>query len=297
MNETSGEVFDLGYQHYEGRREGRQRALKAVWKNGLRTALGLGRGPQAKILPILLFVAVIIPAVVLSIVASQVGPLGDVPGHSGYYQIVSIILFLFAAIIAPELLCPDRRDGVINLYLVRPLTTTDYVAGRWLAFFSVTLFIVYLGQVVLFLGLMLAADGPVEYVRDNWLDIPRFLAAGLVVGLFTTTLPMAVAAFTNRRAYAAAFVIGLFIISTAVASALTGENSVAGDAAKWVALIDIGSVPLHINDMIFATESTSHIAQLVRELPAAVPIGWYVLLTGGPGLLLWWRYRRMGTGT
>jgi ABC-2 type transport system permease protein len=297
MTETSGEVFDLGYQHYDGPREGRRRARLAVWKNGMRTALGLGRGPQAKILPILLFVAVIIPAVVLSIIASQVGPLDDMPGHSGYYQIVSIILFIFAAIIAPELLCTDRRDGVINLYLVRPLTTTDYVAGRWLAFFSITLVIVYLGQVVLFLGLMLAADGPLGYVRDNWLDIPRFLAAGFIVGLFTTTLPMAVAAFTTRRAYASAFVIGLFIISTAVAGALTGENSVTGDAAKWVALIDIGSVPIHLNDMIFVNENTSHIARLVRELPTAVPIVWYVLLTAGPGLLLWWRYRRMGTGT
>ena len=297
MTEKSGEVFDLGYQHYDGPREGRWRARLAVWKNGMRTALGLGRGPQAKILPILLFVAVIVPAVVLSIIASQVGPLGDVPGHSGYYQIVSIILFIFAAIIAPELHCTDRRDGVINLYLVRPLTTTDYVAGRWLAFFSITLVIVYLGQVVLFLGLMLAADGPLGYVRDNWLDIPRFLAAGFIVGLFTTTLPMAVAAFTTRRAYASAFVIGLFIISTAVAGALTGENSVTGDAAKWVALIDIGSVPIHLNDMIFVNENTSHIARLVRELPTAVLIGWYVLLTAGPGLVLWWRYRRMGTGT
>lgn len=296
MTETSGEVFDLGYQHYEGAREGRMRARKALWKNGVRTALGLGRGPQAKILPALLFVAVIIPAVVLSLVASQSGS-EVVPGHASYYQIVSIILFLFAAIIAPELLCPDQRDGVISLYLVRPLTTTDYVAGRWLAFFSITLAIVYLGQVVLFLGLMLGADGPLDYVQNHCLDIPRFLGAGLIVALFTTTLPMAVSAFTTRRAHAAAFVIGLFIIFTAVAGGLTEHNSVVGDAAKWVALIDIGSVPIHLNDMIFASEQGSQTVKLVRELPTAVPIGWYLLLTAGPGFVLWWRYRRMRTGT
>jgi ABC-2 type transport system permease protein len=296
VTQTSGEVFDLGYQHYEGAREGRWRARKALWKSGVRTALGLGRAPQAKILPVLLFVAVIIPAVVLSLVASQSGS-EVVPGHSSYYQIVSIILFLFAAIIGPELLCPDRREGVINLYLVRPLTTTDYVAGRWLAFFSITLALVYLGQVVLFLGLMLGTDGPLEYVRDHWLDIPRFLGAGFIVAIFTTTLPMAVSAFTTRRAHAAAFVIGLFIILTAVAGALTEDNSVAGDASKWVALIDIGSVPLHLNDMFFANELSSQTVKLVRELPTVVPIGWYLLLTAGPGFVLWWRYRRMRTGT
>ena len=310
MTEPRGEVFDLGYQHYEGPREGRMRARKALWMNGVRTALGLGRGSRAKILPVLLFVAAMIPALVLPLLASRLGD--DVPGHSGYYQIVSIILFLFAAIIAPELLCSDRRDGVINLYLVRPLTPTDYVAGRWLAFFSITLAIVYFGQVILFVGLTLAAAEPMDYLRDHWLDIPRFLGAGLVVALFTTTLPMAVAAFTTRRAYATAFVIGLFLISAAVAGALTASDEdvtespesgggavvqgepVAGDAAKWFALINIGSVPIHVNDLIFANEDDSHLAKLVRELPTGVPIGWYLLLTAGPGFVLWWRYRRIG---
>ena len=31
-------------------------------------------------------------------------------------------MFVFAALVAPELLCRDRREGMINLYLVRPLT-------------------------------------------------------------------------------------------------------------------------------------------------------------------------------
>ena len=51
----------------------------------------------------------------------------NLPSHSDYYGIASIILFVFAAVVAPELLCRDRREGVINLYLVRPLTGSDYV--------------------------------------------------------------------------------------------------------------------------------------------------------------------------
>ena len=64
MTEPRGEVFDLGYQHYQGPREGRMRARKALWANGVRTALGLGRGTLAKVLPALLFIAVMIPALV-----------------------------------------------------------------------------------------------------------------------------------------------------------------------------------------------------------------------------------------
>ena len=311
MTEPQGEVFDLGYRHYEGPREGRMRARKAIWMNGVRTALGIGRGWGSKVLPILLFITVMIPAVVISIVAATVGPGGDFPGHDGYYQIVSTFLLLFSAIIAPELLCPDRRDGVISLYLVRPLTTTDYVAGRWLAFLFVTLALVYLGQVVLFAGFILAADAPVDYMRDNWLDIPRFLLAGLVVAVFTTTIPLAVSAFTTRRAYAAAFVIGVFFISLPVSGILSlcedgrGEQRrgfqteqepcrpATGDAAKWFALINMQQVPIHVNDMIFPKDNPAEFGSLVKELPSIVPIAWYLLLTAGPGFLLWWRYRRI----
>ena len=60
----------------------------------------------------------------------------DLPSHSGYYGIASFILFLFAALVGPELLCPDRQSGVINLYLVRPLNRVDYVGARWMAFLS-----------------------------------------------------------------------------------------------------------------------------------------------------------------
>ena len=131
MTESRGEVFDIGYQHYTGVREGRARARKALWINGIRTSLGLGRGMVSKVLPGLLFLALMIPALVFTLLASTIGGVVEnLPGQAEYYQGALIPLIIFSAIIAPELLVADRRNGVINLYLVRPLTTTDYVAGR-----------------------------------------------------------------------------------------------------------------------------------------------------------------------
>ncbi len=312
-SERQGEIYDLGYQRYHGPREGRGRARWALLVNGIRSALGVGRGSRAKVLPVLLFVAAISPAIIMLIIASQAGPGFEVPGHAGYYSIIATILLLFSAIIAPELLIPDRRDRILHLYLVRPLTPTDYVAGRWSAFLIITLVIVYSGQVLLFLGLLLTAPDPVDYVRENWLDVPRFLAAGLVVAAFTTTLPLAVAAFTSRRAYAAAFVIGLWIVSGSAAGILatcqetttttTTDGNVtvqtqecvpiAEGMSKWFALLDIEEAPIRINDFIFGEEPESGTRALVRELPDIVPIGWYLILTAGPGFLLWRRYQRI----
>ena len=305
MTQRTGELFDLGYQHYDGPREGRMRARKAVFVDGFRTTLGLGRGPGAKVLPFLLFGAAMTPAVIMAIIASVTNNLVDLPGHPEYYQVVSIVLLIFAAIIAPELLCPDRRNGVISLYLVRPLSITDYLAARWLAFFAITLLLVYSGQVVLLVSLVLSAADPLEYLQDNWLDIPRILGAGFLLAVFITTFPLAVAAFTDRRALAAAFVIGLFVISGAAGGILTGCGEspgnprgpncepITGDAAKWLGLVDVSRVPTNVNNMIFGSEDDGRRSRMTAELPRIVPIGWYIVLTGGLGGALWLRYRRL----
>lgn len=307
MTQPAGELFDLGYQHYDGPREGRMRARKAVFIDGFKTTLGLGRGPGAKVLPFLLFAAAMAPAVIMAIVASIVNDLVDLPGHDDYYEVVSVVLLIFSATIAPELLCPDRRNGVISLYLVRPLSITDYLGARWLAFFAITLLLVYSGQMVLLAGLVLSAADPLDYLKDNWLDIPRILAAGFLVAAFITTLPLAVSAFTDRRAFAAAFVIGLFVISGAAGGILTGCDEgrdggpnqqcepITGDAAKWLGLVSVGRVSTNVNDMIFDVEDEGRGSQLTAELPGGgiVPIGWYIILTGGLAFTLWWRYQRI----
>ena len=72
--QTGVEVFDLGYRHYEGLREGRARARRAIYVNGLRTTLGLGRRTMAKVLAILMFGAAMVPAVIMAVVASLLEP-------------------------------------------------------------------------------------------------------------------------------------------------------------------------------------------------------------------------------
>ena len=319
LSASEGQLFDLGYQRYDGPREGRTRARKALFVNGIRTCFGMGRGTMAKILPILFFGAVMAPAIVFIIIATTterlIGVALDIPGHADYYQIVSLVLLLFSAVIAPELLCPDRRSGVITLYLVRSLTFSDYVLGRWMAFFVVSLLFIFTGQVVLMIGLTMSATQPFEYLRDNWTDIPKFLGAGLFVAILTTTVPLAASAFTTRRVYASAFVIGLWMICFSAALILVSgtqesertvngvvvereSNSFLGDIdfAPLVALIDIGKAPIHISDMIFnKTDNDDTVMQEVAKLPDIVPILWYIVLVGVPGFLLWNRYRRLLT--
>lgn len=316
MIEQDAQVFDLGYQRYTGPREGRNRARWALFENGVRTVLGIGRGGRAKILPVLLFLGVMVPAVIFVVILSFVGEAGEgfVPGPADYYGVVALVLIIFSAIMAPELLGPDRRDNVLPLYLVRPLTSTDYILARFLAFFAIALTLAYAGQIVLQVGLVLTADSQVDYIKENWGDVLRILFVGVVVALFISVAPMAVAAFTTRRAYAAAAVIAGFMIVNITTNALTVEecttwsatqsdgslssseecSRLTGDWAPYIGLLDVGSVTDNITVMVFDTEPEGPAMMAVAELENdAWPIGAYLAFTGIPALLLWNRYRRV----
>jgi ABC-2 type transport system permease protein len=296
---TGGTVFDIGYQHYHGAREGRARALKAVYKDGVRIALGLGRGPRAKILPWLFIALLSGIALVMAIVAGAANRLGgpgtaaraELPSHGDFYGIASIILFMFAAIAGPELLCRDRREGVINLYLVRPLSGSDYVIARWAAFLTVMTAAAWLPQLILFLGLCMGDPAPVTYLETYWTDIPKFLLAGFGMSAYVTTLALLTASFTARRAYAAVFLVGLFVIPAPFTMGLAQEMG--GMAGRWISMFNLTNIPVHVNDIIFGqiSEMTDHAP--ARWLSRSIRVWWLVGWTLVPATILWARYRRL----
>jgi ABC-type transport system involved in multi-copper enzyme maturation permease subunit len=215
----------------------------------------------------------------------------NLPSHNDFYGIAASILFVFAALVAPELLCRDRREGTINLYLVRPITGSDYVLARWAAFLAVMLAAAWLPQVILFLGLAMGDAVPMTYLRSHWLDVPRFLGAGLAMAAYATTLAMLTASFTTRRAYASVFLVGLFVITTPFTVGAAEE--IGGKAGQWISMFSLLNIPLHVNDVIFG-----EVGEITEDAPArafgsTILVIWHVAWLLVPGTLLWWRYRRM----
>src|SRR5262245_1095287 len=295
----TGTVFDIGYRGYTGIREGRNRSRLAVYKDGVRIALGLGRGPRAKVLPWFFVVVLCALGLVMAIIAGAAERIGgpgasqrmNLPSHGDYYGIASMILFVFAAVVAPELLCRDRREGTINLYLVRPLNGTDYVFARWAAFLSVLIAAAWLPQLILFFGLAGGDPLPGAYLAKHWLDVPRFLTAGLAIAPYTTGLALLTASFTTRRAYASVFLVGLFVITTPFTIGLATQ--IKGPVGQWVSMFNLTNIPVHVNDVIFGEPSMVTGEAPARELGPTVLVLWYFLWTTLPVLIFWRRYRRL----
>ena len=69
-------------------------------------------------------------------------------------------LALFAAFVAPEALCTDRRTGMLDLYLAGPLDVKRYLAAKWAAVVGVMLVMTIGPQLFLLVAYSVEGAGP-----------------------------------------------------------------------------------------------------------------------------------------
>src|SRR3712207_2614972 len=169
----AGQIFDLGYQPYRGPRQGRMRARRTLYANSLRAAFGIGRGGRAKVIPFALLGLALIPAAIQLGIVALLGDAFTPVRYDNYLDSTSLLQILFCATVAPELLCPDRRNRTLSFYFAHALSRLDYAVMKGLALLSALLAIALGPQVLLFLGRTLAAQDGWQYVRDNAEVIPR----------------------------------------------------------------------------------------------------------------------------
>jgi ABC-2 type transport system permease protein len=275
--EGRAEIFDLGYQGYDGERTGRWRRRRAIWRDGIRISLGLGRGASGKIAPWLLIGLALAPMAVLVVIAAFLGSTAsdpddfELPSYAEYYEFALAPLALFAAVVAPLLVCPDRRDGVLSLYAARPITATDYVAARWTAFFTVLAAVVCAPEAILFLWNLLDSSDTGTWLRENWDIVPRFLAASVAFAVLLTTLALLVASFTTRRAYAAIGTLAVLFVGSAVGG--IAEENFTGTLSDALSLVALPRVIVDTVHWIFSDELTD------APVPGYVSALWLVGLS------------------
>ncbi len=280
-------LFDLGYRSYDGPRERPARAILTLTEFTARRVLGLGRGPRHKVLPAITLAIAYLPAlfsVAYAVLAKNILP-GDLISYGDYMFFIGSALALFAALVAPEALCPDRRTGMLGLYLAGPLDRTRYLAAKGAGVLVAMLLITFGPLLFMLLAFILAGVGP------SAAEIPKLLlrifAAGTVTALLYASLSMAVSSFTSRRAAAAVgVVLLLFVPASVVRSAIEGAG--APNA------LDLLSFPFVVADLAY---------RIFGELPSGQePVTklstWLVAAGVGAAILAgalvcWLRYRRL----
>src|SRR5262245_42707477 len=90
-----GRIYDLGYQPYVGPRQGRPRAVQALFWAAFRRAWGIGRPFRAKLAPWSLFGFALIPALITLGIAALGAEDFSPFRYENYYDWISRIFLLF----------------------------------------------------------------------------------------------------------------------------------------------------------------------------------------------------------
>ena len=249
---STGAVYDRGYRPYDGPRGGRWAATAALYRTSLRRAICLRRPWRQKVAPAVLLAIGVIPAVI----NVGIGYLTRNTPAEGFqiityreYLGVSSALLLFVALVAPDIVCPDRRQRVLPLIFARPLTGPDYALAKVGAIFTCVFAFAFLPQVVLYVGQMLISDGALRYLTHHTAVLWQVPVAAALLALFYAVLGVAVASLTGRRIVAGASILGITLVSSTVSAILVGAR--AGRTHHVAALLNILALPLRVRDLVF----------------------------------------------
>ena len=248
----TGAVYDRGYRPYEGKRGGRGAATWALYLASIRRALGLRRSWRQKVAPFLLLGVVTVPAIVNVgvgyVTRNNLADRVEIITYRDYVGVSSALL-LFVAIVAPDVMCPDRRQKVLPVVFARPLVGSDYVVAKVGSIFSIMFAFSFLPQVLLFVGNLLVSDAALDYFGDNAEVLWKVPVAIVVLALHYSLISVTIASLTDRRIVAGASIIGLFLITSIISAVLVGDFEFGEGSVA--ALINVLALPIYLRDVIF----------------------------------------------
>ncbi len=284
--EPTARILDQGYRRYEGPRGGSGAAMRAVIKATVQRSFGLKRSARFKVVPLVTAIMSYLPAVVFigiaALLPSQITEELDF-GYSDYYGFVTAAIVLFVSFVAPEVLCTDRRSGMLGLYLSGPLDRLRYLGAKAAAIGSVLATVTLGPTLLLLVGFVLADNGP-DGAGPLAATLIRIVVSAAVVTVWYTTLSMAVASLTDRRAFASASIILTVLITSSVTAALVGSG-----LSSFLKLFDLFSLPFELVRRVYGERGAPEMADLPTPVMAAAAFGYVTLFAA----VVVWRYKSL----
>jgi ABC-2 type transport system permease protein len=282
-----GEVFDRGYAHYNGPRLGRKQAFRSLVGYSMKRAMGIRKSWTAKVLPFLLYTAAVIPLIVMIGVDALV-PDFNFASYSNYIQWTFIIVGIFVAMSAPEMLCVDRRERTLPLYFSRAIARFDYVFAKITAMTLLTMTLSLVPSVILWLGRQLTSDSVWQAMRSNVDDLGRVIFLGALIALVLGTGGLAVSSFTDRKGVAIVIILIGFLILTAMGN-ISAELLEEYEVSRYFILLSIPDTFLAISNHLFHDLNDYWIIEH-SDLSLQLYVGYVLGLVVLGILILRWRY-------
>ncbi|GAA3068242.1 ABC transporter permease [Streptomyces roseofulvus] len=227
-------IHNIGYRSYDGPRLGRSYARRSLFSQSLRGAYGLGRSAKSKVLPMLLFAVMCVPALIVTAIAVYMKNEKHLMEYTQYAVYLQLVIAVYLASQAPQSVSRDLRFRTVPLYFSRPIERVDYVLAKYGAMASALFVLTATPLLIMWVGSMLA--------KMDFAEQAKMFGQGLVSVAILSVLfggiGLVMAALTPRRGFGVAAVIAVLTITYGAVSTLQGISYATDntDAIAWLGL-------------------------------------------------------------
>ena len=238
------EIHDQSYRRYRGERVWRGSAWTVIAATGIRTMIGRRKFLGLLILSWLPFVVRAVQIYVSVNFPQAESYLGlNAEGFRQFLEQQGFFIFLVTIYAGAGLIANDRRANALQIYLSKPMTRAEYIAGK-LAILVVFLLLVTWVPAIMLLIVQVVFRGSFTFLQENLFLVPAITLFALLQVLLAAVTMLAMSSLSNSSRYAGILYAGIVFFTDAMFSALRVITG--GTMVSWISfpanLAQVGDV-------------------------------------------------------
>lgn len=260
-------IHDQSYRRYTGVREEPGTAWLVIAVTGIRTALSkklflgvmLFAWAQFLVRAVIFYMSANFPS--LDILAPSVETFRQ------FFDMQELFVLIVTVYVGSGLIANDRRSNALQIYLSKPLTRVEYVAGKLgILLFFLLMVTLLPAMALLFVQMMFSAS--FTFVRENLFLIPAITLYALVEVLLASFTMLALSSLSTSARFTAILYFGAIVFTGALFTILRGITR--SSALAW---LSFRANLEQIGDVIFRLQPRFDSPWLLSVLVVAALIG------------------------
>ena len=260
-------IHDQGYRRYAGSRAEVGRSWQVITRAGIRTVLS-----RRKFMGLMLiaWAPFVVRAVQVYIAANFSQASFLAPKAETFREFLGqqgIFVFFVTIYVGAGLIANDRRANALQVYLSKPLTRAEYVAGKLAILFFFLVSVTWLPAIMLLIIQIMFA-GSFTFLKENIFLLPAITLFSLLQVLVASTTMLALSSMSKSARFVGVMYAGLIFFTSAFFNALrgiTGRSSFA-----WISPTETLE---QIGNIIFRLDPPFSLPPFAAVLALAVLMG------------------------
>ncbi|HQZ38770.1 MAG TPA: hypothetical protein PLH72_06995 [Vicinamibacterales bacterium] len=265
-------IHDQGYRRYGGERAPLGRAWQVIARAGIRSIVS-----KRAFIALMLFAwapflvrAVQIYASANFQQAAFLAPKGET--FRQFLDQQGVFVFFVTIWVGAGLIANDRRANALQLYLSKPLTSAEYIAGKMAILFLFLVLVTWAPAMGLLLVQAIFA-GSFTFIRNNAYLLPAITLFSLAQVLLAATSMLALSSLSRSSRFVGVMYAGLMFFTAALFQALRGITGTSRFA--W---LSPGDSLEQVGDAIFRLQPRYDLAPSIAAIAVLVIIAGSVVI-------------------